>query len=192
MKQPGFNKYIHTKYTWKVQCHEIFCSWFISWISFPPSSWVYHLGRFEFFQKFAEIFAAQCWPPVSTTPAANFATSFTSVVDTRDKFATGYNNTGGKFAAGVNNIGGKLPPVSTTPAAKTTGLISGCRYLKVNLKVKINTYVNSTIQRCYNKIIKIFLIKDLFFSFATSVNDTGGLPWAANIPANFRKNSKRP
>jgi len=113
----GFNKYIHTKYTWKVQCHEIFCSWFISWISFPPSSWVYHLGRFEFFQKFAEIFAAQCWPPVSTTPAANFATSFTSVVDTRDKFATGYNNTGGKFAAGVNNIGGKLPPVSTTPAA---------------------------------------------------------------------------
>jgi hypothetical protein len=34
-------------------------------------------------------------PPVSTTPAANFATSFTSVVDT----------------------GGKLPQVSMTPAA---------------------------------------------------------------------------
>jgi hypothetical protein len=42
---------------------------------------------------------------LSTTPAANFATSFTSVVDT-----------GGKFAAGVNYPGGKLPPVSTTPA----------------------------------------------------------------------------
>ncbi len=40
-------------------------------------------------------------PPVSTTPAANFATSLASVVDT-----------GGKFATGVN-----LPPVSTTPAA---------------------------------------------------------------------------
>jgi hypothetical protein len=33
---------------------------------------------------------------VSLTPAANFATSFTGVVDT-----------GGKFAAGVNDIGGK-------------------------------------------------------------------------------------
>ncbi len=28
--------------------------------------------------------------------------------------------------------------------------------------------------------------------FATGVSDTGGAPWAANISANFRKNSKRP
>ncbi len=56
--------------------------------------------------------------PVSTTPAANFATSFTRVFDTGGKFATGVNNTGGKFAAGVNDTGGKLPPVSTTPVAK--------------------------------------------------------------------------
>jgi hypothetical protein len=34
-----------------------------------------------------------------TTLAANFATSFASVVDT-----------GGKFATGVNDTGGKLPP----------------------------------------------------------------------------------
>ena len=48
---------------------------------------------------FAEIFASQGAPPVSTTPAANFATSFTSVVDTGGKFATGVNDvvdTGGK------------------------------------------------------------------------------------------------
>ncbi len=45
-------------------------------------------------------------PPVSATPAANFATSFASVVDT-----------GGKFAAGINDTGGNLPPVSMTPAA---------------------------------------------------------------------------
>jgi hypothetical protein len=56
-------------------------------------------------------------PPVSTTTAANFATSFSSVVDTGGKFATGVNNTSSKFAAGVNDTGGKLPPVSTTPAA---------------------------------------------------------------------------
>jgi hypothetical protein len=39
--------------------------------------------------------------------AANFATSFASVVDTGGKFATGVNDTGGKFAAGVNHIDGK-------------------------------------------------------------------------------------
>jgi hypothetical protein len=54
---------------------------------------------------------------VSTTPAANFATSSACVVDTGGKFATGVNDTGGKFAAGVNDTGGKLPSVSTTPAA---------------------------------------------------------------------------
>ena len=52
---------------------------------FPPSPRVFHLDRFEFFRKFAEIFADQGWPPVSTTPVANFATSFTSVVDTGGK-----------------------------------------------------------------------------------------------------------
>ncbi len=42
-----------------------------------------------------------------TAPVANFATSFTSVVDTGGKFATSVNNTGGKFATGVNDTGGK-------------------------------------------------------------------------------------
>jgi hypothetical protein len=46
-------------------------------------------------RKFAEIFVIQGAPPVSTTPAANFSTSFASLVDT----------------------GSKLPPVSMTPAA---------------------------------------------------------------------------
>ncbi len=45
-------------------------------------------------------------PPVSTTPAANFVTSFTSVVDTGGKFV---NDTGGKlFATGVIDTGGKF------------------------------------------------------------------------------------
>jgi hypothetical protein len=52
---------------------------------------------------------------MSTTPAANFATSSPCVVDTGGKFATGVNDTGSKFA--VNDAGGKLPPVSTTPTA---------------------------------------------------------------------------
>jgi hypothetical protein len=56
-------------------------------------------------------------PPMSVTPATNFATSLASVVDTGGKFATGVNNTSGKFDAGISDTGGNLPPVSTTPAA---------------------------------------------------------------------------
>jgi hypothetical protein len=78
--------------------------------------------------------------------------------------ATGVNDTGGKFAAGVNDDGGKLPPVS------------GCRHLKVNLKAKIYIYFNSTTQRCPNKIIKIFLLEDLFHLPPPGVVDTGGAP----------------
>ncbi len=40
--------------------------------------------------------------------------------------------------------------------------ISGCRLLRVNLKAKIYIYVNSTTQRCPNKIIKIFLLEGFF------------------------------
>jgi hypothetical protein len=75
---------------------------------FPPHPRVFHLDRFEFFRKFAEIFAklppvsttpvANLPPvsktPVSATPAANFYTIFASVVDTGGKFATGINDTG--------------------------------------------------------------------------------------------------
>jgi hypothetical protein len=75
---------------------------------FPPTSRVFHFDRFEFFRKFAEIFASQGAPPVSTTPVANyFSTIFASVVDTGDKFAAGVNDTGGKFATGVNDAGRK-------------------------------------------------------------------------------------
>jgi hypothetical protein len=41
-------------------------------------------------------------PPLSTTPAANFATNFASVVDTGGKFVTGVN-----LPARVNDTGGK-------------------------------------------------------------------------------------
>jgi hypothetical protein len=63
---------------------------------FPPSPRVSQWDRFEFFRKFAEIFTSKGAPPVSTTPVANFATSFSSVVDTGGKFATGIKDTGGK------------------------------------------------------------------------------------------------
>jgi hypothetical protein len=63
---------------------------------FPPIPRVFFYNRFELFRKFVEIFAAQGAPPVSTTPAANFSTSFRSVVDIGGIFANGVNDTGGK------------------------------------------------------------------------------------------------
>jgi hypothetical protein len=51
---------------------------------------------------------------VSTTPVANFATSFSSVVETGGKFATGVNDAGGKFAAGVVDTGGAPSLVNVT------------------------------------------------------------------------------
>ncbi len=73
------------------------------------------------------------------------------------------------------------PPVSKTPAANN-GTISDCLHLKKNLKERIYLYVNSTTQRCSNKIIKFFWLK--IFSICHL--------WTANISANFRKNLKRP
>ncbi len=92
---------------------------------FPPSPRVSHSDRFEFFRKFVEIFVSKGAPPVSrtpvanlpavsTTPAANFANTLASVVDTGGKFVSTtpvaichWYDTGGKFATGVNDTGGK-------------------------------------------------------------------------------------
>ncbi len=130
-------------------------------------------------------------PLVSTTPVANChwcqrrrRQIATGINDTRRwQIATGVNDTGGKLPPVSMILAANLPPVSTTPVAnchryqryrrqichryqrhrwQTMGTISGCRYLKVNLKAKMYIYANSATQRCPNKIIKIFLIEDFF------------------------------
>jgi hypothetical protein len=63
--------------------------------------------------------------------------------------------------------------------------MSSCLHLQVNLKKKLNLYVNSTTQRCLNKIIETFLIKD-FFPFAT------GTYWWCTLSCEYlRKFSKK-
>ncbi len=154
---------LHNIRSLKGQCHEIFCFWFFSWISVPqaPEYTIRAVSNFfENSRRYSQIkddhrYQRHRWqilspvslvllipvanlPPVSMMPAEN------------------------------------LLPVSTTPVAnchryqrhrrqicdrcqrhrwQTMGTISGCRYLKVNLKAKIYIYVKSTIQRCPNKII---------------------------------------
>jgi hypothetical protein len=65
----------------------------------PAPEYGIPLGPFRIFSNIREdtVFASQGAPLVSTTPVANFATSFASVVDTGVKFSTGINDTGGKF-----------------------------------------------------------------------------------------------
>ncbi len=98
------------------QCHEIFDFRFFFMNQFPPGPWVYQKGRFKFFWKFAEIFAAQGTPPVSLTPVANLPPVSTTlaklmaifaagVVDTDDNFAVGVVDISGKFAIGVIDTG---------------------------------------------------------------------------------------
>ncbi len=99
-------------------------------------------------------------PPVSMTPAANFATSTTGVVDTSGKFAP------------VSTIPpANFTPVSMTPVAnccwyqqhrrQKMGTVSDYWHFKVNLKNKNFIYVDLTTQRCSKKITN-FLIEDFF------------------------------
>ncbi len=89
----------------KGQCHEIFCFWFFSWISFPPAP-EYTIRTvsnfFENSRRYSQV-KVHHWRQILPTdslvlliPVANFANRFASVVDTGGKFATGVNDTGGK------------------------------------------------------------------------------------------------
>ncbi len=68
----------------------------------------------------------------------------------------------------LKNIQGALPvsmpslPLVLLIHWQIIGTISDCWHLKVNLKEKMYLYVNSTIQRCPNKIIKTFMIEDFY------------------------------
>jgi hypothetical protein len=72
----------------------------------PPSP---HYGHLKFFQKFAEIFASQGAPAVSTTlpavPTKQPPISMTPAVLVT-KFAARVVDTGSKFATGVVDTGG--------------------------------------------------------------------------------------
>ncbi len=125
----------------------------------------YQRHRWQIFLPFslALLITAANLPPVSTIPTAN------------------------------------LPPVSTTPVAncqrsqrwQIMATISGCRYHKVNLKAKMYIYVNSTTQRCPNKIIKIFLLEGFFHLPPVSLTPVANLELRIS-PRIFEKNRNSP
>jgi hypothetical protein len=75
-----------------------------------------------------------------------------------------------------------LPPVSTTPVRLVAKFAAGV----VDTGGKFATSVVDTSGNFAAGVV------DTGGKFATGVVDTGGQPLAANISANFRKNSKRP
>jgi hypothetical protein len=91
-----------------------------------------------------------------------------------------------------------LPPASLTPAANLplvlltpVGTISGCRHLKLHLKAKIYIYVNSTTQRCPNKIMKIFQLEDFCHLPLVSTTPLANLELQISLRI-FAKNLNRP
>ncbi len=136
-----------------------------------------------FFRKFAEIFASQGAPLVSTTPAANFSTSFARVL-------IPVANLPPVSTIPAANLQPGLPLVSTTPVAnlhrckrhrwQTREQLSNCWQLKMNLKKKF-IYMLTLLPKGVQKK------SEDFFLFATVAVDTSGKPWAANISANFAK-----
>ncbi len=131
--------YKNFTYALKGQCHEIFCFWFFSWITFPqaPDNIIWIVSNFfENSRRYSQVKVHhRCQRH-------------------RWQIAAGINDTGGKFFHQFL--------LCCWHRWQIIGTISGCRYLKVNLKAKIYIYVSSTTQRWPNKIIKIFLIDDFF------------------------------
>ncbi len=129
---------------------------------FPPSPRVSHKDRFEFFRKFAEIFASQGAPPVSTTPVANLQICHRCYWH-RWQIAAGINDTGGKFATGINDTGGKFRhqfPLCCWHRWQIIRTVSGCRNFKVNLKAKIYLYMVTLLPKgAQTKVLKFFCLK---------------------------------
>ncbi len=117
---------IHTKYTLKGQCHKIFCSWFLSWISFPqaPEYTIWAVSNFfENLRRYSQLNVDHRYqrhrqqilspvslvllipmtnlPPVSTILAANLLPMSTTSVANCHRYQRHRN----------------LPPVSTTSVA---------------------------------------------------------------------------
>ncbi len=131
----------------KGQCHEIFCFWFFLLVSFPPSLEYPIRTVSNFFENSRRYLQVKVHHHYQRHRWQNCR----------------------RYQWHRRQI---LPPVLLVlliPVAichrcqrhqwQNMVTISGCRLLKVNLKAKIYIFVNSTTQRCPNKIIKNFCLK---------------------------------
>ncbi len=133
----------------------------------PPQCWATQCS-------FNILFSSKKQPPVSTTPAENFAISSAGVVDTSGKFATGVYYTGGKFVTG----GKQWEQHQTADNLKSTW------------RKKIYRYANSTTKSCPKEIRKTFLI--LRFFHLPPVSKTPVMHLELQYLRKFSKNFKWP
>ncbi len=93
----------HSNSFLKGQCHEIFCFWFFSWISFPPAP-EYPIRTvsnfFENSQRYLQVKVHHRYQRHRRQICHRYQQH-------RWQFASGINDTGGKFATDVNDTGGK-------------------------------------------------------------------------------------
>ncbi len=143
---------------------------------FPPHPRVFHLDRFEFFRKFAEIFASQGAP--YRWQICHRCQRYRRQICHRCQRR--------RWQRHRRQICHRC----RWHRWQIMATISGCKHLKVNLKAKFINMFTLLPKGVQTKLLKFFCLK--VFPFATGVVDTGGKPWAANISANFRNNSKRP
>jgi hypothetical protein len=154
---------------------------------FPPSTWEYHYGHFEFFRKSAEIFAAQNEPPpwhqwqmekIFNQKNFNYfvwtplGSRFNIYIHFCPQFH--FKDSAAWYCFHI------LPPESTTLAKLVTKFAAGV----VDTGGKFAGGVVHTGGNFAGGVV------DTGGKFATGVIDTGGAPWLANISANFQKNLK--
>ncbi len=128
----------------KEQCHEIFCFWFFSWISFPQASDYTIRAVLNFFEnsrRYSQLkvwhrYQRHRWQMEKIFNQKNFNNFIWSPLGSRGNIYINFRlqvhfqisaawycsdyfviDTGGKFATGVVDSGGNLQPPSLTPAA---------------------------------------------------------------------------
>ncbi len=153
----------------KGQCHETFCFWFFSWIIFPPapeypirtvSNFFENSGRYSQV-KVHHRYQRHRWQ-ICHRCQGHRRQNYRRYQWHRWQICRRCQLYRWQLATGNNDTGGKFCHRCQWHRWQTMGTISGCRYLKVNLKAKMYIYVIFTIQRGPNKIIKFFLIEDFF------------------------------
>ncbi len=174
----------------KGQCHEIFCFWFFSWISFPPAPEYSNKTVSIFFEnsrRYSQLKVCHrcCWHRWQMDKIFNQKIFNNFVWSPLGSWGNIYI----KFCLQVHfkvsaawYCSHYLPPVSATPVANLP---------PVSLTPVANLTPVTTTQA---ELVAKFAagVVDTGGKFATGVNDTGGVPWLANISANFWKNLKWP
>ncbi len=180
----------------KGQCHEIFCFWFFSSISFPPAPeypiWTVS-NFFENSRTYSQIKVDHRCQMKKIFHQKNFNNFVGTPLDSRGYAYIHFCLQVHFKVSAAWYYSHCLPPVSLTPAANLPPVsltpvanLPPVSTTLVKLVAKFAAGVVDTGGKFATGVV------DTCGNFAAGVADTGGQPWAANISANFRKNSKRP